>query len=68
MSRARPFGPRSSASHAVGSSWRRAQTAGSIGFMPRGLTELHPPVWCGASRISAPSSAVARAFSTMLLS
>ena len=57
-----------SASHAAGSSSRRAQISWSIGFIPCGLTELQPPVWCGASRISAPSSAVARAFSMMLLS
>src|SRR5207244_11430822 len=53
---------------AMTGAWRRTQIAGSIGFMPRGLSELQPPVWCGASRISAPSSAVARAFSMMLLS
>jgi hypothetical protein len=47
---------------------RRSQIVKSIGFMPRGLSELQPPVWCGASRISAPSNAVARPFSTMLLS
>lgn len=36
--------------------------------MPCGLREWVPPVWCGAINTSAPSSAVARTFSTRLLS
>ena len=67
-SHSRPFGPRSSASMLSGSCSRLSQSARSTTPMMFGFFEPHPPVWWGASRISAPWSVVSLTFSPMLLS
>ena len=68
INHSRPFGPRNSASMAAGSLSRFAHSFGSIRPMQRGLGVSQPPVWWGASRISAPIRAVILTFSMMLLS